>query len=103
MAGRGLGAGAFVGADCLPVLCAGCQVELSAGGLRAGSAGAAAVCAAALPELVSASSAEAGKLEGTGVQLLKRKRNASSTEQSVAMEVYGRHPSDRDVLWMGHS
>ena len=70
VAGSGLGVGAAVGANAVPVLCSGGKVEFSIYGLRAGAAGAAAVCGAAIPELVSASDIEAGKLEGAELQEL---------------------------------
>jgi hypothetical protein len=57
--------------DAIPVLFPGGKVELSVCGLRFVAAGAAAVCCAALPELVSASGFEAGKLEGPGVRELR--------------------------------
>jgi hypothetical protein len=53
-----------VGTDAGEVLCARRKIKLSGDGLRDYAAGAAAVCGAALSELVSASSFEAGKLEG---------------------------------------
>ena len=66
-AGAGVG---DLGADAVPVLRTGGQVQLSVLGLRAHAFGIAAFCGAALPELVSASNPETGKLEGTRVQLL---------------------------------
>ena len=71
MAERGLGAGVVVAAHDFPVLCSGGEVEFSDFGLRLVAAGAAAVCCAALQELVSASGFEAGKLEGPGVRELR--------------------------------
>jgi len=64
VAGCGLGAGAAVGADVGPVLCASREVEFSVCRLRAGAAGVAAICGAALQKLVSASNSKARKLEG---------------------------------------
>ena len=64
VAGRGMGAGAALAADAVPVLCAGGQVEFSVPRLRDGAAGPAAVCGAALSQLVSAPHPEARKLEG---------------------------------------
>ena len=68
VAGRRLDTGVALAADALPVLCARGQVELSLSGLRAGAAGFAPVCRAALSQLVSAPNSEARKLEGTGVR-----------------------------------
>ena len=64
VAGRRVGAGAVVGAQPLPLLWPGRQIQLSVSRLRTGAAGAAAVYRAALSQLVPAPHSEARKLEG---------------------------------------
>ncbi len=66
VAGRGMGSGVALAAHAVPVLHAGGKVELSVSRLRDFAAGAAAVCCAALSQLVSAPDSEARKLEGAG-------------------------------------
>ncbi len=60
-----MGSSVALVAHAIPVLFASGQVEISIPRLRVGTAGSAAICGAALSQLVSAPHPEARKLEGT--------------------------------------
>ncbi len=71
VAGRGMGAGVALAAHAVPVLFAGGEVEFSVPGLRAGAPGPAAVCGAALSQLVPAPHPQARKLEGAELRVVR--------------------------------